>query len=80
MGQPNQYYSDFNLNHEQVYAENEKLKSENHQLRKKLSKKRDRIKGQDRYISKLERKVKEKNGDEQHYRNGRKRGSRGFKG
>ena len=80
MGQPNQYYSDFGLNHEQVYSENERLKAENYHLRNQLKNKNNQLKGQDKYIGKLERKVKSKNGEEQFYRNGRKRGSNGFKG
>lgn len=75
MGQP--YYSDFNISHEQVYSDLEKAKSENYHLKKQLKNQRSINKGQKKYIKSLERKLKTKNKNEQHYRNGRKRGKNG---
>jgi hypothetical protein len=78
MGEP--YLSDFDISHERLYAEMERLKSENYHLKRQLRKKNDRLKGQDNYIGTLEKKLRHSNKDQQHYRNGRKRGAYGFKG
>lgn len=78
MGEP--YYSEFNLSHETVYLEMERLKSENYHLKKQLSNKNNINRGQSKTIASLERKLKDKNRNTQHYRNGRKRGAKGFNG
>lgn len=78
MGEP--YYSEFGIQHETLYLELEKLKSENFHLKKQLSNKNNINRGQSKTIASLERKLKDKNGNKQHYRNGRKRGAKGFNG
>lgn len=78
MGQP--YHSEFNISHEDLYAELERLKSENYHLKRQLKHKNNINGGQSKQIAALEKKLKKLNGNEQHYRNGRKRGARGFNG
>ena len=74
------YYSEFDLNHEEMYAELERLKSENYHLKRQLSHKQNINRGQSKQIAALEKKLKEVNKNEQHYRNGQKRGKHGFNG
>lgn len=79
MGEP--YHSEFNLSHEDVYAELGRVKSENFHLKRQLKNKNNINLGQSKLIAKLEKEIKLLNGGKkQHYRNGRKRGSRGFNG
>lgn len=78
MGEP--YYSDFNLNHETLYLELEQLRSENYHLKRQLSNKHNITRGQSKTIAALEKKLKKQNGSKQHYRNGQKRGAKGFNG
>lgn len=78
MGEP--YHSEFSINHENLYLELERLKSENYGLKRQLKHQRNINKGQSKLIASLEKKLKLQNQDAQHYRNGRKRGSRGFNG
>lgn len=75
-----EYHSEFAISHEELYAELERLKSENYHLRRQLSNKNNIDKGQKKLIQKLEKKLKKYGETEQHYRNGRKRGARGFHG
>jgi regulator of replication initiation timing len=74
------YYSEFNINHEELYAEMERLKSENYHLKRQLSHKQNINRGQSKHIATLEKKLKAVNKSKQHYRNGRKRGANGFNG
>lgn len=78
MGEP--YYSEFNINYEQLYLELERVKSENYHLKRQLSNKQNINRGQSKQIAALEKKLKNKNKNQQYYRNGRKRGSNGFNG
>ena len=78
MGEP--YHSDFDISHETLYAELERLKAENYHLRKQLRNKNDINRGQKKLITSLQKKLKSYNTSEQHYRNGRKRGAHGFNG
>jgi predicted metallo-beta-lactamase superfamily hydrolase len=78
MGQP--YYSDFDISHETVYEELARTKAENFHLKKQLKNKNEINKGQKKTIAALSKKLKAVNKNEQHYRNGRKRGTRGFNG
>ncbi len=78
MGQP--YHSEFNINHEQLYSELKRLKSENYHLSRQLINQRSVNRNQSRHIAKLEKKLKAANGKGQRYRNGQKRGSHGFNG
>lgn len=78
MGEP--YYSEFNINHEELYLELERVKSENYHLKRQLSHKNNINRGQSKTIAALEKKLKHNNKNKQHYRNGRKRGSNGFNG
>lgn len=75
-----QYYSEFDLGHEQAYAELERLKSENYHLRRQLQHANNINRGQKKKLTAMEKKLKKANGNQQHYRNGRKRGSNGFNG
>lgn len=74
------YYSDYGINHEKLYLELEQIKSENYHLKRQLRHKNNIIHGQSKLIASLEKKIKDRNKDKQHYRNGRKRGANGFKG
>lgn len=74
------YYSEFDLNHEELYAELERLKAENYHLKRQLSHKQNINRGQSKLIASLEKKLKERNIDTQHYRNGQKRGKNGRNG
>lgn len=74
------YYSDFNINYEEVYSELERLKSENYSLKRQLRNKNSTNKEQRKLINKLTKKLKCYSETRQHYRNGRKRGSNGFNG
>lgn len=78
MGEP--YYSEFNITHEEVYAELARVKAENYHLKGQLKHQRNINRGQSKLIGSLEKKLKGRNDNEQHYRNGRKRGSYGFNG
>lgn len=78
MGEP--YYSEFNISHEELYSELERLKSENYHLKRQLSHKQNINRGQSKQIAALEKKLKKENQNKQHYRNGRKRGANGFNG
>lgn len=78
MGEP--YYSEFGINHEALYAELERVKSENYHLKRQLSNKNNINRGQSKTIASLEKKLKTVNKNKQHYRNGRKRGANGFNG
>lgn len=78
MGEP--YYSEFNINHEELYLELERVKSENYHLKRQLSNKQNINRGQSKQIASLEKKLKANNKNKQHYRNGRKRGANGFNG
>ncbi len=60
-----------------LYLELERLKSENYHLRRQLKNQRSINKGQAKLIKTLEKKLKLVKGKDQHYRNGRKRGSYG---
>jgi hypothetical protein len=71
------YYSEFDLNHEELYAELERLKAENYHLKRQLSHKQNINRGQSKLIASLEKKLKDRNVDTQHYKNGRKRGGHG---
>lgn len=74
------YHSEFNISHEELYSQMEKLKSENYHLKRQLAHKNNINKGQQKTIASLERKLKKHGETVQHYRNGRKRGARGFNG
>jgi len=74
------YYSEFDINHETVYAELERLKSENYHLKRQLAHKQNINRGQSKLIASLEKKLKKDNQTKQHYRNARKKGAYGFNG
>jgi multidrug resistance efflux pump len=71
---------EFELNYEELYAELERLRGENYHLKRQLRNKNNRLSGQSKFIASLEKKLKERNKDTQHYKNGRKRGANGFNG
>lgn len=75
-----QYFSEFDISHEHLYNELDRLRSENYHLKNRLSHIQNINKGQSKQITAMSRKLKQFNGSKQHYRNGRKKGSRGFNG
>lgn len=79
MGEPERYYSDFDISHEELYARLEQLKAENYHLKRQLRNKNNIEKGHKNTIKVLSKKVKKKRGSKG-YRNGQKRGSNGFNG
>lgn len=78
MGEP--YHSEFNLSHEDVYAELGRIKAENYHLKRQLKHRNNINRGQSKLIASLEKELKQNGDTKQHYRNGRKRGARGFNG
>lgn len=74
------YLSDYNISHEKLYAELKRTEAENYHLKRQLKNLRIADRGRLKYIKKLEKKIKSYDKPEQHYRNGRKRGSNGFNG
>lgn len=74
------YVSSYNINHEHIYYEVERLKQENFHLRRQLAHKQNINRGQSRIIAAQNKKLKRYNEEEQHYRNGQKRGKRGRNG
>lgn len=78
MGEP--YHSEFNISHENVYAELARVKGENYHLKRQLKNKNNINRGQSKLIASLQKELKQTGDTKQHYRNGRKRGSHGFNG
>lgn len=74
------YCSDYDISHEELYLELERLKAENYGLRRQLRNKSISVRNLKKTIRAMNKKLKSVNSNKEHYRNGRKRGSRGFNG
>ncbi len=53
------YYSEFEIGHEQLYLELERLKAENYSLKRQLSHNRNTTKGQSKMIASLQKQLKD---------------------
>lgn len=74
------YCSDYDISHEELYLELERLRAENYGLRRQLRNKNRSNKELKKTIRAMNKKLKNSNTSKNHYRNGQKRGSRGFNG